>query len=62
MSTTDYYLKVDPDAGYSEETAYAQFGHWLTVDASTMAAVVNTYALTAHDGSSRIRPLRLKPT
>ena len=45
MSTTDYYLKVDPAAVYTEELEYAQFGHWLSVDA-TMAAVVNTYALT----------------
>ena len=35
------------------ETAYAQFGHWLTVDRRRhMAAVVHTYALTAHPANT----------
>ena len=36
-STTLYYRKVGTDTNYTAETAYAQFGHWLTtgVAAST---------------------------
>ena len=45
-STTDYYRKVGTDTNYTAETAYAQFGHWLTtVSASNDGwRPVNTYA------------------
>ena len=41
-----YYEKVGVAVVYTLETDYAQFGHWLTVDAAGLATV-NRYALSA---------------
>ena len=43
-----YYEKVvGDDIMYMRETAYAEFGHWLTVVPNADAIMVNTYARTA---------------
>ena len=46
-STTDYYLGTTTAGGtmYRQETNYAQFGHWLTVDVDTgLVVTVNPFA------------------
>ena len=47
-NTNTYYEKVGEADVYTAETDYAQFGHWLTVDAGV--ATVHRYALTASQG------------
>ena len=42
-STAAYYQILPAAAAYTEETLYARFGHWLSLDNSN-AVVVNTYA------------------
>ena len=45
-----YYEKVGTAETYTADTAYAQFGHWLTAN-NDGQAVVNTYARTGHSGT-----------
>ena len=45
-SQTVYYEKVGDAVVYTPETLYAQFGHWLTVNAADGVVTVERYALT----------------
>lgn len=43
-STTAFYTRAATATDYTEEMNYARFGHWLSFDATSGDATVNTYA------------------
>ena len=60
-SPTAFYMKrtdmagtpdVDESKLYGPETVYAQFGHWLGVDATTGVVTINRYALTGGNAAN----------